>query len=686
MANPTKPSSRTTQPTAPPLRPRRLAPPGEWNGPVLLLLLLPTTQGERNSTLVGFGLSAATGFSRSSDLMATCIVASIMSIGRLATALCSAILGALHKLSALPHIEEEHVGVLPSMVEAELPHLPEDLLVQILSRLEIPDLLRASSVCSSWHSAYTTLHSLGQYKRHQTPCLFYTSESAGKNVGCIYSLAEQRTYKITLPDPPIRDRYLIGSSDGWLVTIDDKCEMHLLNPVTREQMALPPVITMEQVNPTYDESGAIVKYENRSQFWHDGVMFSSRSMGSIISPRWQQLFLTGRAFVFSETSTGKLLVVLIRNPFGQLSFARVGDDEWDYLPEYGRYEDCTYKDGLLYAVTTLGEIHAIDLSGPIAMVKVVMGKVMDIGDGDRNTYILHAPWGDVLQIWKTEEDDYIHPSEDDYDAILKNTASIEVYKSDLVEEKLVKINRLQDHVLFVGHNQTLCLRAEEFPSLKANHAYFTDDSQNWITEFKNNRRDIGVFNLEDNSRDELGSPQLWSNWPSPSNANLRTREWQHGGNPPSCGVADQGSVSGSHQKKGLGVYVMRLRTKKGFLSSHWQPNRQQLTEFRFFHSSLQQSMETGIRLRNSPKFRANGDCHNRKRRKLKMSDPKYAYPYPAQGYYQGPYQGPPVMAPPQYAAPPPRRQPSFLEGCLAALCCCCLIDECCCDPSIIFVS
>jgi hypothetical protein len=45
-----------------------------------------------------------------------------------------------------------------------------------------------------------------------------------------------------------------------------------------------------------------------------------------------------------------------------------------------------------------------------------------------------------------------------------------------------------------------------------------------------------------------------------------------------------------------------------------------------------------------------------------MSDPKYAYPYPSQGYYQGPYQGPPVMAPPQYAAPPPRRQPGFLEG------------------------
>ncbi|PON93721.1 hypothetical protein TorRG33x02_104240 [Trema orientale] len=42
-----------------------------------------------------------------------------------------------------------------------------------------------------------------------------------------------------------------------------------------------------------------------------------------------------------------------------------------------------------------------------------------------------------------------------------------------------------------------------------------------------------------------------------------------------------------------------------------------------------------------------------------MSDPKYAYPYPAPGTYQVP---PPVMAPPQYVAPPPKREPGFLEG------------------------
>lgn len=85
------------------------------------------------------------------------------------------------------------------------------------------------------------------------------------------------------------------------------------------------------------------------------------------------------------------------------------------------------------------------------------------------------------------------------------------------------------------------------------------------------------------------------------------------------------------------------------------------------------------------------------------------YFFPGAGHYQGP----PVMAPPQYqyaAAPPPRQNTGFLEGwyvlwlsinhcpsyserfrifysgcSLAALCCCFLVDECCCDPSVICV-
>ncbi|KAF7043407.1 hypothetical protein CFC21_052768 [Triticum aestivum] len=130
-------------------------------------------------------------------------------------------------------------------VVRNLPELPQDVLMDIFSLLEIPDLMRAASVSSSWRSTYTSLCSqLKLYKRPQTPCLLYTSESAGENVACLYSLAEKRVYILTLPDPPIRSRYLIGSSHGWLVTADDKSELHLINPVTGQQIALPSVVTI----------------------------------------------------------------------------------------------------------------------------------------------------------------------------------------------------------------------------------------------------------------------------------------------------------------------------------------------------------------------------------------------------------------------------------------------------------
>ena len=85
----------------------------------------------------------------------------------------------------------------------------------------------------------------------------------------------------------------------------------------------------------------------------------------------------------------------------------------------------------------------------------------------------------------------------------------------MAAKKLVEINGLHGHVLFLGHNQTLCLTAEDYPALRGNHAYFTDHSVLWTKGFKNNPRDIGILDLGNNSREELLSSQLWSNCPAP---------------------------------------------------------------------------------------------------------------------------------------------------------------------------
>ncbi|CAN6351059.1 unnamed protein product [Urochloa humidicola] len=386
-----------------------------------------------------------------------------------------------------------------------MPELPQDILMNIFATLEIPDLVRVASVCSAWRSAYNTLRDNGQYKRSQTPCLLYTSESAGENVVCLYSLGEKRTYKLTLPEPPIRSRFLIGSSHGWLVTVDDRSEMHLVNPITGEQSTLPSVITIEHVKPTFDESGVVQKYEFSRHTARK--VFHGPSAHALAELRE---LLQYKAFVFPETSKRSYIVALIHNPYKQLSFARPGDAKWTWLPPYTQYEDCSYKNGSLYAITIMGEIHAFDLSGSVITIKMIMG--MTENEMPDSIYMVHAPWGDLLNVWRMVGDE--DANFDTVDHVL-STHEIKINKVDIMAKRLEEFECMHDHVLFLGHNQSLCLSTKDHPHLRANHAYFTDDYDLYIHGYKNSRRDLGVFNLKNNISDELVSPQPWSNWPTP---------------------------------------------------------------------------------------------------------------------------------------------------------------------------
>uniref|UniRef100_A0A0E0LYR4 F-box domain-containing protein n=1 Tax=Oryza punctata TaxID=4537 RepID=A0A0E0LYR4_ORYPU len=447
--------------------------------------------------------------------MAAGSIARIMNFGDLAKCpkkLCKILALSPSLLKEVQKYKVDHPSATET-VAANLPEVPQDILMEIFALLEIPDLVRAGSVCNSWRSAYNELRSLGIYKLSQTPCLLYTSESAGDSVVCLYSLAEKREYKITLPEPPMRSRFLIGSSLGWLVTVDDLSEMHLINPITGEQIALPSVVTIKHVNPIFNESGALHKYE-----------YSWYSAWSVYHPKTSIFalgelrdYLHDKVFVFSDTSTGNYLVVLIHDPHGQLSFARVGDDKWTWLPPpHIHYADCIYKDGILYAVKKVGEIHAFDLSGPVVTMKTIIGMVPEYAC--EKMYIVQAPWGDLLQVWRSYEDierDYEADLHSDPAISVESTGEIKIFKVDTMEKKRVEIKNLDGHVLFLGHNQSLCLSTEEYPHLKENYTYFTDDNGLSLFGCKNNRRDIGLFDLKHNSREELVSPQLWSNFPAP---------------------------------------------------------------------------------------------------------------------------------------------------------------------------
>ncbi|RLM69847.1 putative F-box protein [Panicum miliaceum] len=390
-----------------------------------------------------------------------------------------------------------HELVRPSPIAgSELPWLPPDILMDIFAHLEIPDLVRAGSVCASWRAACTSLCATEhRCKLQQTPCLLYTSESLGDRAMGLYSLAEKKAYTLALPDPPIRSREIIGSSYGWIITADERSELQLVNPITGDQIALPSVTTIEQVQPVFDDEGTLCNYEYS---WHTADAWVSVSdKASILDLSKLRDVLFYKASLSSDPSTGDYFVVLIHNPESQLSFARAGDEEWTWLPPHTFYEDCQFQGGLLYATTADGEIHAFDLGAPALVAKIILNRVRS-SVSDR-IYTVQAPCGELLQIRRFATGSQLP---------LK-TSTIQVHKVDLTSEKLlVLVNTLGENVLFIGRNQTLCLCAKEYPQLKPNHAYFTEDDYLNVTSFKNLSRDIGQFDLENNRNMEVVSPQL----------------------------------------------------------------------------------------------------------------------------------------------------------------------------------
>ncbi|XBI88486.1 hypothetical protein VPH35_026451 [Triticum aestivum] len=196
-----------------------------------------------------------------------------------------------------------------------------------------------------------------------------------------------------------------------------------------------------------------------------------------------------------------------------LSFARVGAESWTWLPPHTSYDDCMYKNGLMHAVTSN--------PAPVATMKIIMEGPLTYRYLI-SMYIIQAPWGHLLQVWRKFGGCDL--GETPQSSVFWITGKIRVYKVDTVANELERTSCLRGHALFLGHNQSLCLSTEEYPALKANHAYFTDDCRYWTMGLQNNRRDMGILNLDDNSSEELVSPHLWSNRPAPIWITLNLRE------------------------------------------------------------------------------------------------------------------------------------------------------------------
>lgn len=421
--------------------------------------------------------------------------------------------------------------------------LPEDLLVSVVQALHVADAIRSSAVCTSWNAAYAAFRRLRVPSLpRQPPCLLYASDALEKGAAALHCPATGAALRIPFPLAPLARRPLLGSGHGWLVTADEVSDLHLLNPVTGAQIALPPITAIHHVRSGTDEEGnpAYLVYENLQQYSHCTGQFFVDTEPTILDPLDRaHEYMYYRVVLSASPSAGRACVVLLLHmPQGEVSFARLGDDRWTWvaadadkvLPSRYGYRDAMYSaaDGLFYLLRYDASICSLDLNGPSPVACKIFKHVPK--SAQPNKCLVQTPAGDILQVWRFR--DYVHSATpvdlppdflDDQEVqgpcLELRTTDLQLYKVDIHGQRMELIESLPDYALFIGFNGSMCLPVKDFPGLKSNCVYVTDDSEEYVNAWKYNRRDIGIWSIEEKRMSKLVDESLamypWLNWPSP---------------------------------------------------------------------------------------------------------------------------------------------------------------------------
>uniref|UniRef100_A0A0D9VPN0 KIB1-4 beta-propeller domain-containing protein n=1 Tax=Leersia perrieri TaxID=77586 RepID=A0A0D9VPN0_9ORYZ len=391
-----------------------------------------------------------------------------------------------------------------------------------MESLDIADLFRAGTACSSWYAAYSAARLSRIPIRDSAPCLLYSGEADDDSTPTLYSPSSGTCFSVRLPDPPLRSRALVGSAHGWLVTADERSDLLLVNPLTGAQVALPLVTGLHHVDSFVDEKGKLM-YNLDEAMWPDDLQSNLQEEGdSVVQPfRWEELYCPACA-----------------QPDRMISFARLGDEKWTHINQTTSneslrwvtgYTDALYNknDGLFYLLSFDGSICPLDLSGPTPVARQIMKKKTQWDNPSK--YIMLAPWGDLLEVWRLRDSD--EPDEtaedsslEDEDRSVENqsdiwlTEEIMLYKVDIAKQKFVKMRSIGDHTLFLGFNSVVCLPTKDVPMLKPDCAYLSDEFYEEMCDNMHNWREVGIWDLKNCKLQSLGDMESlhpWRNWPSP---------------------------------------------------------------------------------------------------------------------------------------------------------------------------
>ncbi|XP_057785375.1 putative F-box protein At5g55150 [Salvia miltiorrhiza] len=338
---------------------------------------------------------------------------------------------------------------------ADWSRLPYDIIHKVSTYITaIEDFLAFSAVCCSWRSVYLAKQwQLGP----QIPMLMF-SDYENSGFRSFISLCRNRVYSTELPE--VRGRRCWGSSSGWIVTIGDDLQIHLLNPFTRVSICLPSKSSLQiQFSEILD--------------WHDII---------------QKVFVFRNPFNSGVNEEG-LLVLIIYSPLNQLAFCRPGYSSWKNIRDTNDagFIDAACLGDRIYAIRDLGSLIAIDIES-LAVVNIT-GQ-----HHPRHVSLSLLPRWDWERLFLVESSGELWIVLQRHKSI--NSIEFLIYSFDFVKKKWIRLSSLGNSAVFVDSSCSVVTGASEFLNCKSNCVYFvgTRNEERW--QNREIHVGLGVYSLE----------------------------------------------------------------------------------------------------------------------------------------------------------------------------------------------
>ncbi|XP_077215526.1 putative F-box protein At4g22165 [Tasmannia lanceolata] len=290
--------------------------------------------------------------------------------------------------------------------------------------------------------------------QHQLPLFMLPDKDCSESCK-FFNLSDNKLYNIQIPE--FHGKWCCGSSKGWLLTVDNNFNIQLLNPFSRTQIQL----------PSFD------KFEYPQVIYEPEIRRGSRYV--------RKTFLSADPISTSDYIVATFVTAALR-----FSFYKSGDEGWTTLlnTTWGPFRDAIYYEGNFYCITNWGYVVVCDFtSNGLPKFREVSSPIEGGGDVE---YIMESS-GELLKVFRH----YEIPS----NLNIIRTSCFEVFQLDKKTGNWTEVESLGDQALFVGLNCSASLSARDFPHLKGNCIYFTDDFNDGYEQGIDN----GIYNLDDDS-------------------------------------------------------------------------------------------------------------------------------------------------------------------------------------------